>query len=235
MYRTSKKLLAKRTGLSAIIAVGALVSGVGVAGAATHAPTTHSLVATSHSHGEHHAPGAMGGPGGRIIALSATSITVQNPSGVSHSYAIDASTVVTLDGRPVTIAIVALGDNVRIETSGANAVTASSIDIVLAHLGGRVESVSADTITISDRNGFYRSIRVTSTTAYVKGSERASFNDVSVGSFIVAAGTVDANHTTLGASLILIGRPQPIAGALVGPMGSNPSARGVGPRPPAGA
>ncbi len=236
MYRTSKNLLAKRTGLSAIIALGALATGVGVAGATTHTTTTHSLVAASHSGTrEHHGPGAMRGLGGKITALSATSVTVQNWRGASSTYAIDASTTVTKDDKAATVADLAVGELVRIETSNANASTASSIDIALAHVGGQVVSVGANSITISDRDGFYRSISVSNATTYVKGSSSATLNDVNVGSFIMAAGTVDANHTTLDASSIGIGRTTTSAGALAGPMGMDPRGMGAGPDAMAGA
>lgn len=225
MYRTSKKPLAKRTGLSAIVALGALVTGVGVAGATTHTITTHSVVATPHSRTEHHGPVAMRGLGGKIIALSATSVTIQNLSGASNSYTIDASTTVTLDDRTVTLANLAVGELVWIETNSANATSARSIDIALAHVGGQVESVSANTITVSDRDGFYRTLSVSSATTYAKGAQSATLNEVSVGSFIMAVGTVDANHTTLDTSSIRIGRPHSVAGAPAGPMDMDPRGR----------
>jgi Domain of unknown function (DUF5666) len=65
-------------------------------------------------------------------------------------------------------------------------------------LAGTVKSVSGDTIVITDFQGFSRTIVTSSKTVYKNGLTSAP----KVGSRIAAQGTVDANGTSLDATLI---------------------------------
>jgi len=66
------------------------------------------------------------------------------------------------------------------------------------HIHGTVVSVSGSTITVTDRDGFTRTIVVTDSTTYGDGLSA----DLAVGTKIRAAGTVDANGTSLDATKI---------------------------------
>ncbi len=68
-----------------------------------------------------------------------------------------------------------------------------------AVLVGKVTAISGDTITISDPQGFNRTILVSGATTYSQGGTGVASNAVLVGSKIFAQGTVDANGTTLDA------------------------------------
>lgn len=231
MYRIPKNQLAKRTGVSALVALGALATGVGIAGAATHSGahgTTQNTVVAPLSRGGHghdsnfaDGPGMMRGLGGLVTAVSSTSITVKDMQGTSTTYTIDASTKVTKEQQTATAADLAVGEHVRILAGTSSATTAAGIDIELARIGGQVVSVSGNAITVSDRDGFYRTVTVSGTTTYAKSGAGATLSDVTTGSFIMAEGTVDANHTTLDASSVGIGLPGTAgSSSLSGPMGT---------------
>ena len=66
------------------------------------------------------------------------------------------------------------------------------------HLHGTVVSVDGSTITITDRDGFTRTILVSSATVY-DGDLTA---DLAVGTEIRAAGTVNSNGTSLDATTV---------------------------------
>jgi hypothetical protein len=85
------------------------------------------------------------------------------------------------------------------------------------HIDGTVVSVSGDTITVTDPEGFTRTIVTSSSTTYDNGLSAP----LATGAKIHATGTVDANHTSLDATQIGT-RPKPPAG----PAGKD------GPRPP---
>lgn len=68
-----------------------------------------------------------------------------------------------------------------------------------AVLVGTVVTVSGNTITLTDPEGFTRTVLVSSSTTYSQGDTSATIAAVVVGAKIFAQGTVDANGTTLDA------------------------------------
>ncbi len=213
MYRTTKKKLVKRVGISAAIAIGALATGVTVAGASS-SPThsSHSAVGskdtttTTPSSTSSPGPGqgCMGGAGGVVSALSATSITVTDPSGTATTYSISSSTVVTKDRATASLSDLAVGDDVHIMvTSGTT--TASRIDIVQPSVAGKVSAVSGDTITITDPNGTSHTVIVSSKTTYTKDGASATLADVTVGSSIFAEGSFASSSSTASLDATSVG------------------------------
>jgi hypothetical protein len=95
------------------------------------------------------------------------------------------------------------------------------------HLDGTVTSVSSSTVLIKDRDGFTRTVLVTSKTTYADGLKAA----LPVGTEIHAEGTVDANGTSLDATAIGK-RPTAPAG---GPGWGGPGRGGHGGPPGSGA
>ncbi len=144
---------------------------------------------------------------GIVTALSSTSILVEGPAGTSTTYALTASTTFREGNETVSQSSLSLGERVVIKTSSSQSATAVSVDIILVELSGRVTSVSGSTITIVDAEGFSRSIDVDATTAYDENGNAATLADVVVGSRIEAAGTVDADKTSLDARQIHISSP----------------------------
>jgi hypothetical protein len=106
----------------------------------------------------------------------------------------------------VTASSVVVGEHVGIQVSSTSATTATSIDVQLAGIAGKVVSVSGNTITVTDPQGFTRTIIVNSSTTYTKSSTASTLSAVTVGTVISARGTVDSNGTTLDASAVTIGQ-----------------------------
>lgn len=217
MYRSNKKMFMKRAGLSTAIAVGALATGAGIAGASTHTSSRDAAPSFSAADGRSSTDSrsAMGGlvgghrghrgPGGVVTAVTGTTLTVQDRAGNSTAFTINSSTVVTRERAAATLADLTVGENVRIVPSAPGS-TASSVEIELANIAGKVVSVSGDTITVSNRDGNNSTVVVTGSTTYSKNGVSATLADVAVGSFIFAEGTLDSTLTTLHASTVGIGQ-----------------------------
>ena len=142
MKRKSRKRVLRHVGLSSAIAATVLVSGVGVASAATHpsrpaaalmarsskdAATTASLMRAHES-----------GVGGDVTALTPSSITLVNFDGTSLTYAINSSTSVTDRRASDSSSNLSLGENVLVVVNPADSSAAGSITIVPADRAGRM-------------------------------------------------------------------------------------------------
>ncbi len=179
-------------------------------------------------------PGAPVGdaPDGVVTNVSSTSITLRHADGTSSTYAIDPSTTVNEGRARAAASALAVGERVQVRPSTASATTAAAIEIDLAHVAGTVVSVTGDTITVSDRQGFYRTIQVGDTTTYVKAGASAALGDVTTGTVIGAEGTIGADHTTLEAVTVDIGLAPTMGGAPGAPgwaPGAPNAAQPVGP------
>ncbi|MGC1419637.1 MAG: DUF5666 domain-containing protein [Acidimicrobiales bacterium] len=217
----TKKNALKRVAATTALGVGLAAGGAGIA-SATSTQAAHDATTAPST-----APPSWGDvAGGVITAVSSTSITVKDLDGTSSTYAI--TTATTFSEGPTTIdaSALAIGQHVGIQLSSASSTTAVNIDVQLPVLFGTVTAVNGDTITISDPEGFARTIVVDSTTTYTKSSASATLSDVTVGSVISAQGTVDANLTSLDASSVEIG--------LTGGPGNGPGFAGAGFGPGAG-
>ncbi len=244
MYRTTKKKLVKRVGVSAVIALGALATGAGVASAApSSAKGTSATVASSRESAHATVPGpgsrCAPGAGGVVSALTSSSITVVDPSGTSTTFSISSATTVTKDRAIAAVSDLAVGDQVRITPTGAGSTTAQSIDIEQPSVMGTVTAVSGDTITVSGPNGTSETVVVSGATTYTKSGASATLADIAVGTWIFAEGnfstgsTTNLDATTVGVG---VGQGQPGGGQVDQgqpgggqPYGPNP--QGGGPSP----
>ncbi len=213
MYRSTKKKIVKQASISAVVALGALVTGIGIAGASTNAPhhdTTapsgrDSVPAPGSDHGRW---GGVRGPGGTVTAISSTLITLKDRAGTTETFSIDASTSVTKDRSASTLSALAPGDQVRIMPSAPGSTVAKSIDVEQPSVMGKVTATSANSITVSDPRGTNFTIDVSNATTYSKAGASASLGDVSVGSMIFAQGSFAAGSTTtLDATTVGIATP----------------------------
>jgi hypothetical protein len=146
--------------------------------------------------------------GGVVTALTATSITVTNRAGTAVTYTITPTTTFTEDRAAATVADLAVGDNVRITLNATDLVTAVAIDIELAHVGGKVVSVTGNTIVVANWKGVDETITVASTTTYSMDGTSATLAQVAVGSFVFAEGLMPSGATTLDAVTVGIGQPR---------------------------
>jgi hypothetical protein len=177
MYRSNKQRFIKRAGLSTVIAVAALATGAGIAGASTHAPSNDSSSSSADGHSSRDSRSARsafaGGhqqhraPGGIVTAVSSTSLTVQDRAGKSMTFTLNSSTAVNRERTTAALVDLAVGEHVRIVPSAPGSTTASGVEIELANIAGKVVSVSGETITISNREG-------ANSTIVVSGSTRSS-------------------------------------------------------------
>lgn len=150
---------------------------------------------------------ANDGLGGYVTAVTMTSVTVEEWNGTSTTFNLTGSTTYTEGNQPSMWSSLVVGDRVRIEVSPSDPTTALSVNIELAMLFGTVSGVSGETITITDWQGFTRTIlaSATGTTFTVGGVPGGSISDVTMGAKILALGTIDPNGTTLDALSIFIG------------------------------
>ncbi len=223
MYRTNKKKLLKR-GAAATLVAGVLAGGAATIASAstTSAHTTHLAPLARPRDGA--PPGGPGGPFGPpgaqgvVSAVSDSALTITTPHG-SVTYTISSATAVREDQSTLSLGDVVVGDHVQVVTSSPTSTAATTIAIELPRVGGKVISVDSTTIVVSDAFGFYRTIAVSPSTTYEKGSSTGTASDVTVGSFISAEGSVGSDHTTLIATSVTIGAPSgaPGAGDLSGP------------------
>ncbi len=230
------------------LTVGLALGSYGIASAATN-PTTQSRPGSQVV--SHPAPTTGTGSGsgtansgktrpprrpfvGTLAALTSTSVTVSGPGGTSRTFVTNASTTYHKDRTTVTRDALATGERIAVRVvpspSGQNASaspsgqtpTAVAVDIVSPHLAGTVVSVSGNTITIADDQGMWRTVNVTASTTYTDAGTSATASDVTSGTFIVAVGSVDANHMALDATSVRIGMPA----FNRGPGAAGPSASG---------
>ena len=222
MYRSTKKKFVRQASISTVVALGALVTGVGIAGAS---PSTHHRVGTVLTSKDvvtttAPIPGGERGhrpPGGTVTAVTSTSITLSDPSGTTSTFAVDASTTVSKERTASTLAAVAVGDEVRVIPTAPGSTTAKHIAIEQPSVMGKVTAVSGDTITLTGPNGTSQTVIVSSATTYAKAGASATLADVTVGSSIFAQGTfASGSTTTLDATTVGVG---------VGPVGRG----GMGP------
>jgi len=141
---------------------------------------------------------AGGGLGGVVTAVTTgASVTIEEWNGTSATFTLTGTTY-TEGTTTVTDTALVVGDRVRIQTAPGT-MNATSVTIELAELFGTVKTVSGDTITITDWQGFTRTILVSATTTY-NGTVSATVpSTIVTGTKIFAQGVVDSNGTTLDA------------------------------------
>lgn len=202
MYMNTTRVLGRSLTALAIGATLAL-SGASLAGASGH--RDHGQGGSCASAKVSPFSYKSGGTGGYVSAVSATSVTVAQWNGTTTVFTLTPTTTYSEGKTATTIASLVVGDRVLIQTATGAPTTATAVTIELAELFGKVTTVSGSTISIADFQGFTRTIVVSPTTTYTSGGAPGTFADVTVGSKIVASGTIDANGTSLDALSIVVG------------------------------
>ena len=148
------------------------------------------------------------GVGGLVTAIDGDSLTVRTPSG-TETFGLTSSTVYYEGKTASKRSAINKGDvvHVRVVDPRATKKVAAVVMVVPAHLDGWVTKVDSDTITITDRSGFTRTIRTSSATTYSKDGATAKRSAITVGALVRAVGEVDADGTTLDATRVATGRP----------------------------
>jgi hypothetical protein len=143
---------------------------------------------------------------GLVTVATLSSFTLKRSNGTTTNYTITNTTTFTEGSTVLTAAALEAGDSADVDVNSLAPTTALSVNILLAQLSGPVTAVSGNTITIRGGKGFARTINVTDSTTYTQSGAPASLTNVTVGSFITAQGTVDADLTTLDATSVTIGK-----------------------------
>ncbi len=157
--------------------------------------------------------------------MSATSLTVKDLFTKTHTYQITSTTVVhSGPARTVQVSALTVGEHVVVRTAGSTS-TAADIDLRLAHIDGSVTAVTGSAITVTDRDGFTRTIDTDGQTKYTLNSASSSRSKVTAGSVVHAEGKVDADGTALDATSVdvVTSAKPPVAGG-----GARPCAPAAG-------
>jgi hypothetical protein len=73
---------------------------------------------------------------------------------------------------------------------------------------------------VQDAEGFWRTVDLTSSTAYAQGGKPAAAGAVKTGTYVLVAGHVAADHTTLDATAVALLGTDPAGGpGFFGPLG----------------
>jgi len=172
----------------------------------------------------------MGGPmlrrAGRadiaVSAITAPVITLTTDDGWTRD--VDTTGVtITRNGQTITLADVAVGDDVRLgQTRNADGTwTVTQIDVQLPVVWGTVASVGTDSFTVTQADGSVATVNVLDTTRWMARRGAASgLSDLAVGANVVAQGVRTAD-----------GSIDAIAVALQGAVSATPASPSVSPSP----
>ncbi len=194
MYRTTKKVV-QRGSLSVVVALGALATGIGVAGASTHSPhatgkshSTGLFTSNKRASDKSHHDGGFGqvqGVRGLITAVSASSITIQGKGGTPATYTIDGTTTVTIGGATSSAASLTVGERVLITSTTAG--IAASIVVSHVELGndGVVTAASLTSITLTDdESKLPVTFTISGTTIVTQGGATVAASALAIGQFV---------------------------------------------------
>jgi hypothetical protein len=227
------------SGLLVLLAVGALVAASAITGHSRDGAESVRLLPAAHAQFQpgggrmgHRGPGFAGrfGGGGTITQISGSTLTLRTEEG-TQTVNTSGSTQYSRLRQTIAFGDLKVGDVVRVipdassakpATPGTGTISASRIVVVEPMLGGRVVSIDGDTVNIVGRGGRELTVTLTDSTKYYTGQASADRSAITVGSHIVAAGSLDSvTHLTADMVTVLP------AGAR--PMWRGGPGRGVGP------
>jgi hypothetical protein len=180
--------------------------------------------------------GMMGGPGLglrgglklgfgdiTITGINGSNLSLKTDDGWTRTITVGSSTTVTKGGQTIALGDLKVGDRIMFaETKASDGTyTIDHIRVVLPVIGGQVTAVGTDSITVDQKGGGSATIHVSSATIYdVDGNSSAKLSDITVGSFVVAEGSLRSDGS-LDASAVHAGTH-----AGKGPGGMGPMFRG---------
>ncbi len=172
------------------------------------------------------APGAgKGGPkgagkhglDGTLSNLQSSSFTLLARDGTRHTVTLSSATIYH-HGPTSTASRSALanGEHVKVRANGtppapgsSTSVQAADVNIIAPHMDGIISAIDGSTITITDPDGFTRTIKTSTSTTYTNNSQSSSRSALATGQNAHAVGSVDSDHTDLDASTVNTGTPPP--------------------------
>lgn len=235
--------------VASVAAAGLLSGGIIAATAASSeasAPASGSSSSSSNAAAKAPRPAAPNGNDidGTVTEASSDSITVKSKFGTTRTYKVTDDTKVHRGKATVQASSLENGQRVHVRgTKSGSTYTATDVDVRAAHIGGVVATLADDSLTVTDDDGFTRTISTSSSTTYTKDGDKASRSDLKTGSVVRAEGTVASDGTTLAATSVDIqtketaprgpGAGGPGAGGPGAPGKGGPGQPGMG-APPAG-
>ncbi len=187
---------------------GLALGGYGIASASTPSTTTTSASASASTPAAPTLPPGGGAwsqgivGGGTVVSVTPTTLVVRDPAGSVHTYSLTSTTTYSKGGTSSTFSALGVNERVFVRTSSSSSTVATNVQIVEPRLSGTVESISGSSIVISDAQGFWHTIAVSTGTQYEEGSTAISLSSLKVGDAIAVSGTIASNHTTLDASTV---------------------------------
>ena len=146
---------------------------------------------------------------GTVTAVGTDTITITLRDGTSQTIRTSGTTTYHLEQADGKRADVTVGSMILAtgEKAADGSLTASSVSVRLPHVIGSATATTADTITLTERDGTKVTVHVGSTTTIqVAGVAGAKLSDVKTGMIVVAEGTqrsdgsIDATEIGAGAS-----------------------------------
>jgi hypothetical protein len=237
--RMIRRLAMAGVAVGALIAMGALLASVRPTATLATVGSGSNAVARPLASGL--GPTAPGTPGrfgwgrggrrghvgfGRVLAVTGVSgntITATGRGGQTVTVQVSPTTAYTEAGASALLAAIHPGSLIAVRGSRANTsattINATRVAILLSREAGVVTNVSGTTLTLTGFDGASHTVSVTDQTRYQKAGASAALSDVTTGTAIVAAGTLDSSGT-LTAVRVLIRVPT-IRGEVTGVSGSS--------------
>lgn len=158
--------------------------------------------------------------GGTVTEVTASGFTLKDRDGLTWTITVNDATVYSFGSSTGSRSDVKVDVDVVVagtQTSDS-ALTATSVTVAPQRVSGEVTAKSADTITVERRDGTTATIRVGSGTTYqVPGVTDASLSDITVGMFVAAEGTQQADGSLSATAVHGVSADQPGWGPGWGP------------------
>ena len=181
---------------AAMIILGATAAPAGTLAAGTTGSANGTVEALNGSRGgDERGFGHGPGRGINVTAISGSDLSLETVDGWTRTITVDDATTYSKSGAEITLADIAVGDEIAfrqtLEDDGTW--TIDAIVVILPHVGGEVTAVDGSTITVTQRDGASATITVDASTTYQVDGADATLADVAVGMFLVAEGTENAD------------------------------------------
>lgn len=164
-----------------------------------------------------------------ITAINGSSLSLKTDDGWTRTITVASTTKITRSGQSIALGDLKVGDQIVFGQTRATdgSYTIDQIQVVLPTIGGQVTAVGSDSITVSRKGGnSTATIHVSGATTYnLNGNASAKLSDITVGSFVVAEGTLRSDGSldaTAVRGLNAKGHDSGMPKFRSGPDGSNP-------------
>ncbi len=174
---------------------------------------------------------------GKVISTSGSQLVVTQQDGLNVTVNTSASTTYAEAGQSVPATDVGVGTVVFVTgtvSSDHNQVDATTIEIVLPTVAGRVTDVAGTTITITGFDGTVETVTTDSATVFRNQNGTTTIASVAKGDLLQASGRPGSGNTFAAATVFVASGMPSAPGVFAGPGGVR-GRPGVGPLPGTGA